>query len=184
MWTLYSCYLTDIKEKLHTQMYFSRHHSTVYTFPAELVYCRHWNLRRSLAMVISPGQRCLRSSLGWLVECWFLLPVWEFSPHHPQTRWMDQPSCVVFRFLLDLLDFVHKVCVLFLFFIFMYLSCILKWTRLPQEGVAADSKDNSSMQSPISISDVDSSNIHLLQPGHVRDRLARLAALHSGSNIP
>lgn len=81
-------------------------------------------------------------------------------------------------FLLDHLDLNHKVCVLFLFFKYMYLSCILKWTRLPQGGVAAASKDNSSMQSPISISDVDSTNIHLLQAGHVRDRLARLAALH------
>ncbi|KAG0718974.1 hypothetical protein GWK47_051453 [Chionoecetes opilio] len=54
----------------------------------------------------------------------------------------------------------------------------VKWTRSPQEGVTAAPEDGSGLDSAISTSQVDSSNIHLLQTGHVRDRLARLATLH------
>lgn len=54
----------------------------------------------------------------------------------------------------------------------------VKWATLPQERVAAGIEDTSGQESAITISDVDSTNIHLLQSGHVRDRLAQLATLH------
>ncbi|XP_045104312.1 uncharacterized protein LOC123499837 isoform X2 [Portunus trituberculatus] len=54
----------------------------------------------------------------------------------------------------------------------------VKWFALPEERVAGGSEDTSGQESAITISDVDSTNIHLLQSGHVRDRLARLAARH------
>ncbi|MPC46519.1 hypothetical protein E2C01_040239 [Portunus trituberculatus] len=53
-----------------------------------------------------------------------------------------------------------------------------QWFALPEERVAGGSEDTSGQESAITISDVDSTNIHLLQSGHVRDRLARLAARH------
>lgn len=63
-------------------------------------------------------------------------------------------------------------------YVYVFLNSFWKWTRLPQEGVSLPPDESSDLESALSIPDVDSTTVPLLQSQHVRNRLASLATLH------